>query len=79
MLHAVKQSVPISIVIPTYNEEKMLPRLLKSIESQEFVPHEIIVADSPRTTDRTKEIAKEHGVILVEGGLVGIGPVGGDV
>ncbi|WKZ29739.1 MAG: glycosyltransferase [Candidatus Dojkabacteria bacterium] len=68
-----KQKLPISVVIPTYNEEKMLPRLLKSLESQEFLPEEIIVADSPRTTDKTKEIAKAHKVKLVEGGLVGVG------
>ena len=62
----------ISIVIPTYNEEEYLPKLLESIKSQDFTDYEIIVADA-QSNDNTREIAKEYGCIVVEGGLPGIG------
>lgn len=65
--------LPISVVIPTYNEESHLPKLLESLQSQLFIPAEIIVADSPKTTDKTKEIAKKYGCVLVEGGAVAEG------
>ncbi len=58
----------ISIVIPTYNEERFLPRLLKSIEAQSFKDYEIIVADND-STDTTVEIALKHGARVVDGGL----------
>ncbi len=57
----------ISIIIPTLNEEKFLPKLLSSIRSQTYKNYEIIVADA-NSTDRTVEIAKEYGAIVVEGG-----------
>lgn len=46
----------ISIVIPTLNEEKYLPKLLDSL-SQIHSPMEIIVVDG-NSTDRTVEVAK---------------------
>ncbi|MCD6120958.1 MAG: glycosyltransferase, partial [Spirochaetales bacterium] len=58
----------ISIVIPAYNEEHFLPRLLESIEEQEFRDYEVIVADN-HSKDRTAEIAQQYGVRIVEGGL----------
>jgi glycosyltransferase involved in cell wall biosynthesis len=58
----------LSIIIPTYNEEKHLPRLLDSIKRQEFKDYEIIIADA-NSKDKTREIAKKHGCIVVEGGL----------
>lgn len=64
--------LPLSIIIPTFNEEKHLPKLLKSIKEQEFQPREIIVADN-NSTDRTQEIAKKYGAIVVPGGLVAAG------
>lgn len=63
----------LSIVIPTYNEEESLPFLLRSLQAQTYKDFEVIVADSPRTTDRTREIAVEHGARVVEGGLVSRG------
>ncbi len=46
----------LSIIIPTLNEEKYLPRLISSIKSQSYLDYEIIVSDGG-STDRTKEIA----------------------
>ena len=62
----------ISIIIPTYNEEEYLPKLLESIKSQDFTDYEIIVADA-QSDDNTREIAKEYGCVVVEGGLPGPG------
>ena len=61
-----------SIIIPTYNEEEYLPKLLESIKSQDFTDYEVIVADA-QSNDNTREIAKEYGCIVVEGGLPGVG------
>jgi glycosyltransferase involved in cell wall biosynthesis len=36
----------LSIIIPTFNEEKFLPYLLKSLKEQTFKYFEIIVADN---------------------------------
>lgn len=58
-----------SVIIPTLNEEKYLPRLLESIEQQKLRPAEIIVADN-HSKDRTRDIAKEHGCIVVDGGFI---------
>jgi Glycosyltransferases involved in cell wall biogenesis len=48
-----------SIIIPTLNEEKYLPRLLKSIKSQDYKNYEIIVVDS-HSTDMTESIARHY-------------------
>lgn len=62
----------ISIVIPTYNEEKYLPVLLKSIRQQKFKDYEIIVADA-NSKDKTVEIAKRYNARIVNGGLPSVG------
>lgn len=67
-----KQVLPISIVIPTYFEEKLLPRLLDSIKRQTVQPKEVIVADA-FSTDKTREIAIEFGARVVDGGKVAVG------
>jgi glycosyltransferase involved in cell wall biosynthesis len=46
----------ISVVIPTYNEEKYLDKALKSIISGSIAPDEIIIVDD-NSQDRTVEIA----------------------
>jgi glycosyltransferase involved in cell wall biosynthesis len=62
----------ISIIIPTLNEEKMLPKLLESIKGQDFDDYEVIVADAA-SKDRTREIAREYGCRVVDGGLPAAG------
>lgn len=58
----------LSIIIPTLNEEELLPKLLTSIRRQKFGDCEIIVADA-HSTDRTRKIAKKFGAKVVDGGL----------
>jgi len=59
----------LSIIIPTLNEERYLPILLKEIKKQNFADDlEIIVADAG-STDKTIEIAESFGCKVVPGGL----------
>jgi glycosyltransferase involved in cell wall biosynthesis len=62
----------VSIVIPTLNEENLLPVLLDSIKMQSYSDCEIIVADAG-STDTTRNIAVSRGAKVVEGGLPGPG------
>lgn len=64
----IKNYQMLSIIIPTLNEEKNLPRLLRIIEKQFKNNYEIIVADA-NSVDRTIEIAKNHNCRVVPGGL----------
>jgi glycosyltransferase involved in cell wall biosynthesis len=64
--------LPVSIVIPTKNESKLLPRLLKSINEQEYKPLEVIVSDA-FSEDETRAIALKHGAEVVDGGILSIG------
>ena len=52
-------SAETSIVIRTFNEEKLLPALLESIRGQSYRDFEIVVVDSG-SFDRTREIASVH-------------------
>ncbi len=61
----------LSIVIPTLNEEELLPDLLTSIAMQTIQP-EVIVADAD-SSDRTREIAHGFGARVVDGGLPAVG------
>ena len=55
----------LSLIIPTLNEEKYLPRLLESIVNQkDFSDYEIIVSDG-NSTDKTREIAHKYGCRVV--------------
>ncbi len=56
-----------SIVIPTKNEEKFLPKLLDSIKMQSFQPKEIVIADDSDSSD-TKKIAQKYSCMLTNGG-----------
>jgi len=58
----------LSIVIPTLNEEKYLPLLLKSIKKQGLKSREIIIADAG-SEDKTLGIAREYKCKIVPGGL----------
>jgi glycosyltransferase involved in cell wall biosynthesis len=64
------QKVPISIIIPTLNEEQYLPLLLMSIKKQTVSPTEIIVADA-HSKDKTREIARKFGCTVIQGGRPG--------
>ncbi|MDO8264815.1 MAG: glycosyltransferase [Candidatus Parcubacteria bacterium] len=67
-----EKKIKISIIIPTLNEEKYLPGLLKTIKLQSFKDYEVIVADA-HSQDKTVEIAKEYGVKAVKGGMPAVG------
>ncbi|MFA5878362.1 MAG: glycosyltransferase [Candidatus Staskawiczbacteria bacterium] len=58
----------LSIIVPTLNEEKYLPLLLKSIRGQNFNDYEIIVADAG-SKDKTVKIAKDNDCRVIPGGL----------
>lgn len=62
----------LSIIIPTLNEEKYLPKLLDSIKRQTFREYEVVVADTS-SRDRTREIARAAGARVVDGGLPSVG------
>ncbi len=53
----------ISVILAAYNEEKLLPRCLKSLQAQTFPKDqfEIILVDN-NSTDKTAEIGNEFGV-----------------
>jgi glycosyltransferase involved in cell wall biosynthesis len=54
----------LSIIIPTYNEEKLIATTLSTLEATLSLPHEIIVSDGG-STDRTVELAKSHASKIV--------------
>ena len=62
----------LSIIIPTFNEEKYLPRVLESIQKQDYQNYEVIVADA-NSKDNTVKIAKRCGCRITEGGLPATG------
>ncbi|MDG1950709.1 MAG: glycosyltransferase [bacterium] len=62
----------LTIVIPTKDEEKNLPKLLESIAKQTLQPKQVIVADA-QSEDQTRDIARTFGATIVEGGMVGEG------
>ena len=62
----------ISIIIPTLNEERHLPRLLSSIKKQGYKNYEIIIADAG-STDNTLKIAKKYNCRIVSGGSPAVG------
>ena len=61
----------ISIIIPTYNEEKYIPKLLSSLKKQSFQDFEVIVADN-NSIDKTKKIVKKFGYKVIKGGAPGV-------
>ncbi|MEA3248875.1 MAG: glycosyltransferase [Patescibacteria group bacterium] len=58
----------LSVIIPTYNEEKYLPYLLRSLVAQTSENFEVIIADN-RSKDKTREIATSFGARVVDGGI----------
>lgn len=62
----------ISIIIPAFNEERFLPKLLACIKNQDCKDYEVIVADA-KSSDKTKAIAREFGCRIVKGGMPAVG------
>ena len=54
----------ISIVVPAFNEERLLGGTLQAIRAAAPFPFELVVCDN-NSTDRTAEIAREHGAKVV--------------
>ena len=54
----------LSIIVPTLNEEKYLPRLLDSILRQDFKDFEIIVSDAG-SSDQTVTLARDRGAQVI--------------
>ncbi len=61
---AAQGTVPVSVVIPAYNRERMLRRALESVLAQRPAPAEIVVVDDA-STDGTAAVAEELGAIVV--------------
>lgn len=61
-----------SIIIPTLNEEVLLPNLLGDLQAQTFRDFEVIVADAG-SKDGTVELAKSLGARVVPGGMPAVG------
>jgi len=55
----------VSVVIPSYNEERYLGRCLESLDNQIDKPNEIIVIDN-NSTDKTFQIAQSFGVRIIK-------------
>jgi len=63
---------PLSIIIPTLNEERYLGPLLERLMAQKGEADEIIIVDS-HSKDRTREIAQGHGARVILRPKEGIG------
>ncbi len=60
----------VTIVIPTYNEEKTIKEIIKGVKP--YV-NEIIVVDAKKSIDRTAEIAKLTGAMVMKDNGKGVG------
>lgn len=61
----------VSVIIPAYNEEKNILKVIKLVKNNDIV-NELIVVDN-LSTDRTAEIAQEAGAIVVPCNIQGKG------
>ncbi len=52
-----------SVIIPTLDEEKTLPNLLRDLSEQTYQNFEVLVVDG-KSTDKTKEVALEFGKLI---------------
>ncbi|MBU0576439.1 glycosyltransferase family 2 protein [Patescibacteria group bacterium] len=68
-----KNSPVISVVIPAYNEEKLIEKCLVALKKQDAkFSYEIIVVNGP-STDQTRAIAQEYADVVVNQTGIGIG------
>jgi len=56
--------VLLSVLVPTYNEEKTIVKVIEGIKKVVNIPYEIIVIDDG-STDRTAELVKTQKVFLI--------------
>jgi glycosyltransferase involved in cell wall biosynthesis len=61
-----------SVIIPAYNEEDRLPRLLDDLSRQRGARPQVILADA-HSTDATRELAVARGATVVDGGMPAAG------
>ena len=54
----------VSVIIPTLNEEKLLPSTLESLNAQTYKDFELIVKDG-LSVDKTVDIAKRYGAKVI--------------
>ena len=54
-----KESIKISVIVPTYNEEKSIANLIEALLSQSFPPSEIIINDN-HSKDNTVSIISSY-------------------
>ena len=52
------EKINISVIIPTYNEEKNISTLINALLSQSFLPDEIIISDG-HSKDNTLKIVQK--------------------
>jgi len=55
----------VSVVVPTYNSERILSECLKSVQNQSYPYHEIMVVDN-FSHDNTVNVAKSFGAIIIQ-------------
>ncbi len=61
-----KKRIDISVIVPSYNEEKYIGACLAAIRRQKFSgAYEIIVGDGD-STDNTQKISRDYGACVVE-------------
>ena len=56
----------VTVVVPTYNNERTIEACLKSVACQAYPKIELVVVDN-YSTDRTKEIACKYGTVMTKG------------
>jgi len=66
-------SVDVSVIVPTLNEAKYLPRCLRALQDQDYDGHyEVIVVDGG-STDGSAQVAEDHGFQVLSGAFRPVG------
>lgn len=69
----IKNNPIISVVIPAYNEEKLIAKCLRALKKQDFkLSYEIIIVNGP-STDQTQAIAEKYTNLVISQTGIGIG------